>query len=191
MYLRLDSISPWRVVYLMSILFYPLARPTSPCTPSPCGSNAICKEQNGVGSCACLPEYIGNPYEGCRPECTISSDCSSNLACIRNKCQNPCPGTCGQDAICQVINHSPTCTCIPGFTGDPFRYCQLMREPGKVFSQSGESTLFRQWYIQCNTNRLMVMFRELFFYFITKYRRLFNCITVPQKKEILSAFLFR
>lgn len=86
-----------------------------------------------MGSCACLPEYIGNPYEGCRPECTVSSDCLSNLACIRNKCQNPCPGTCGQDAICQVINHSPTCTCVPGFTGDPFRYCQLMREPGKVY----------------------------------------------------------
>lgn len=122
-----------RLICFTSILFYRIAIPTSPCTPSPCGSNAICKEQNGVGSCACLPEYIGNPYEGCRPECTVSSDCLSNLACIRNKCQNPCPGTCGQDAICQVINHSPTCTCVPGFTGDPFRYCQFMREPGKVY----------------------------------------------------------
>jgi len=37
----------------------------NPCEPSPCGINAICKEQNGAGSCSCLPEYFGNPYEGC------------------------------------------------------------------------------------------------------------------------------
>lgn len=105
----------------------------SPCTPSPCGSNAICKEQNQVGSCTCLPEYIGNPYEGCRPECVINSDCSSTLACIRSKCQNPCPGTCGQNAECQVVNHLPSCTCIPGYTGDPFRYCNLVTQPGNYF----------------------------------------------------------
>ncbi|KAI4480699.1 hypothetical protein M0802_014155, partial [Mischocyttarus mexicanus] len=102
--------------------------PTSPCTPSPCGSNAICKEQNGVGSCTCLPEFIGNPYEGCRPECLINSNCPSNLGCIRSKCQDPCPGICGSNANCQVINHLPTCTCVPGFTGDPFRYCQQVQE---------------------------------------------------------------
>lgn len=95
----------------------------SPCTPSPCGANAVCKEQNGAGSCTCLQDYIGNPYEGCRPECTVNSDCVSSLACVRSKCQDPCPGTCGQNAVCQVINHSPACTCTPGFTGDPFRYC--------------------------------------------------------------------
>lgn len=96
---------------------------TNPCDPSPCGVNAQCKERNGVGSCICLREYIGNPHEGCRPECSINSDCTSNKACIRNKCQDPCPGTCGQNANCQVINHLPSCTCIPGFTGDPFTYC--------------------------------------------------------------------
>lgn len=95
----------------------------SPCSPSPCGSNAVCKEQNGAGSCTCLPEYIGNPYEGCRPECTINTDCPSNKACINQKCKDPCPGTCGPNANCQVINHVPSCTCIPGYTGDPFRYC--------------------------------------------------------------------
>lgn len=110
-----------------------LVIPTSPCTPSPCGPNAICKEQNGVGSCTCLPEFIGNPYEGCRPECVINSDCPSNLGCIRSKCQNPCPGTCGPNSNCQVINHLPTCTCVPGFTGDPFRYCQQIEEKGNIF----------------------------------------------------------
>ena len=102
----------------------PTTETLSPCTPSPCGTNALCQEQNGVGSCQCLPDYFGNPYEGCRPECTLSSDCAANLACMRMKCQNPCPGTCGQNADCQVINHLPSCTCPSGFTGDPFSYCR-------------------------------------------------------------------
>lgn len=95
----------------------------NPCEPFPCGTNAHCKEKNGVGSCVCLSSYIGNPYEGCRPECSINSDCPPNKACMQNKCQDPCPGTCGQNAYCQVISHLPTCTCFPEFTGDPFKYC--------------------------------------------------------------------
>lgn len=95
----------------------------TPCMPSPCGSNAVCREQNGAGACQCLPEYFGNPYEGCRPECVGNSDCPSNRACVRNKCTDPCPGTCGQNADCQVVNHVPSCTCRIGFTGDPYRYC--------------------------------------------------------------------
>lgn len=98
----------------------------NPCVPSPCGSNAICKERNGAGACTCLEDYIGNPYEDCRPECTLSSDCPSDKACMRNKCQNPCPGTCGAHAHCQVINHVPSCTCTAGYTGDPFRSCNLI-----------------------------------------------------------------
>ena len=94
-----------------------------PCIPSPCGANAICKERNGAGSCSCLINYIGDPYEGCRPECVLSSDCIPSRACIKSKCQDPCPGTCGQNAVCQVVNHSPTCSCLPKYTGDPFRYC--------------------------------------------------------------------
>ncbi|XP_066901548.1 neurogenic locus notch homolog protein 1-like, partial [Halyomorpha halys] len=99
---------------------------SSPCQPSPCGANAVCREQNGAGSCTCLPEYIGNPYEGCRPECVLNTDCPSNRACIRNKCEDPCPGTCGQNAECQVVNHLPSCTCNLGYTGDPFRLCNLI-----------------------------------------------------------------
>lgn len=95
----------------------------TPCIPSPCGANAQCREQNGAGACVCLPDYVGNPYEGCRPECVLNSDCPSDRACIRNKCQDPCPGTCGRNAECQVINHLPSCSCLQGFTGDPFRYC--------------------------------------------------------------------
>lgn len=96
---------------------------TSPCQPSPCGANAICKELNGVGSCTCQPDYYGNPNEGCRPECTINTDCPSNRACLQNKCRDPCPGACAPNAVCQVVNHAPQCSCPNGLTGDPFRYC--------------------------------------------------------------------
>lgn len=114
---------------------YPLDVST-PCSPSPCGSNAICREQNGAGSCSCLTDYIGNPYEGCRPECVLNSDCASNLACISNKCKDPCPGTCGQNAICQVVNHLPSCTCISGYSGDPFRFCSFQQNERKIPNHS-------------------------------------------------------
>lgn len=100
----------------------------SPCTPSPCGANAECRTQDNAGSCTCLPDYVGDPYSGCRPECTIDSDCPYNKACIRNKCGNPCPGTCGTNADCQVIDHLPSCTCRLGYTGNPFIYCNLIPE---------------------------------------------------------------
>lgn len=107
----------------------------NPCNPSPCGFNALCRERGGAGSCSCLPEYIGNPYEGCRPECVLNSDCASNRACIRNKCQDPCPGACGQNADCHVVNHLPSCTCHFGYTGDPFRFCKeiIIVEERKIF----------------------------------------------------------
>ncbi|XP_033611631.1 stabilin-1 [Cryptotermes secundus] len=114
----------------------PQERPT-PCVPSPCGPNAVCREQNGAGSCTCLPDYVGNPYEGCRPECVLNTDCAPNRACIRNRCQDPCPGTCGPNADCQVVNHLPSCTCRPGYTGDPFRYCTL-QPPEPVQAEPGD-----------------------------------------------------
>lgn len=97
----------------------------NPCEPSPCGSNAECRQRNGAGSCVCIQDYYGNPYEGCKPECVLSSDCPTNKACIRNKCADPCPGVCGQNAECSVINHIPSCNCLQGYTGDPFTVCQL------------------------------------------------------------------
>lgn len=106
-------------------------QPSTPCIPSPCGTNAICREQNGAGSCICLPEYYGNPYEGCKPECVINQDCASNKACAKNKCVDPCPGTCAPNTDCYVISHIPTCTCWPSYTGDPFKYCTPIVESPK------------------------------------------------------------
>ena len=101
------------------IIFLVQAIEADPCNPSPCGANAQCN--NGI--CTCLPEYQGDPYRGCRPECVLNSDCSRTQACLRNKCKNPCPGTCGTNAVCNVNNHIPMCTCIEGYTGNAFILC--------------------------------------------------------------------
>uniref|UniRef100_A0A8D8VM32 Neurogenic locus Notch protein n=1 Tax=Cacopsylla melanoneura TaxID=428564 RepID=A0A8D8VM32_9HEMI len=104
----------------------PTEGPRDPCVPNPCGANALCRERNGAGSCVCLPEYFGDPYTGCRPECVINSDCDRSKACVNNKCRDPCIGTCGINAECRVINHAPTCSCFPGYTGDPLSSCILV-----------------------------------------------------------------
>lgn len=121
-------------IYNIQKIIAPKPELTSPCIPSPCGANAVCREQNGAGSCTCLPEYFGNPYESCRPECVVNTDCPSNKGCVRNKCVDVCPGVCGLNAECQVVSHVPLCTCWPSYTGDPFRVCSpIPTQPG-IFS---------------------------------------------------------
>lgn len=98
------------------------------CDPSPCGINARCIQQNGSGTCQCLPNYFGDPYAGCQPECVLDADCISTLACQNLKCQDPCNGICGQNTVCTVLNHLPVCSCIPGYSGDPYSFCQLLKQ---------------------------------------------------------------
>ena len=93
-----------------------------PCVPSPCGSNAQCRVLNQQASCSCITGFLGSP-PFCRPECTINADCPSNLACINEKCRDPCPGSCGVAAICSVITHTPICSCPADYTGNPFQEC--------------------------------------------------------------------
>ena len=93
------------------------------CDTVQCGANAFCEDRNGMLTCVCKSEYYGNPYLGCRPECVLNSDCASNLACINNKCQDPCAGACGVGAQCSCVNHVPICFCPPQTTGDPFVSC--------------------------------------------------------------------
>lgn len=101
----------------------PTNAPPQPCSPSPCGANAVCREQNGAGSCTCIADFFGDPYSGCRPECVNNNDCSRDKACTNNKCKDPCPGVCGLNAECQVFNHAPTCICISGYIGNPMTSC--------------------------------------------------------------------
>lgn len=113
-------------IFLTSFSFFHLAVTEAPfrdpCQPSPCGPYSQCRVINGHAVCSCQANYIGSP-PACRPECMVSADCPQNSACINQKCQDPCPGTCGINARCQVVNHNPICSCSPGYTGEPFVRC--------------------------------------------------------------------
>jgi hypothetical protein len=70
----------------------PLLEEKNPCYPSPCSQNGICRAVNGRASC----EY---------PECVKNEDCSRSQACFNQKCGDPCVRACGENAICNVVNH--------------------------------------------------------------------------------------
>lgn len=94
--------------------------PIDPCQPSPCGPNTVCNN----GYCSCEEGYHGDPNLGCRPECIYNTDCPLDKGCQRNKCINPCINTCGVNAICDVINHIPMCTCPKSMSGNAFIECR-------------------------------------------------------------------
>ena len=111
----------------MHVLYISAARPIEviePCNPSPCGINAECTERGTAASCACIRDYIGNPYIECKPECVVNPECPRDKACVNQHCVDPCPGVCGAHATCYVTNHVPLCRCDPGFTGDAFVSCR-------------------------------------------------------------------
>ena len=93
-----------------------------PCVPNPCGRYSECTNSQGQARCACTEGYFGSP-PNCRPECLLSSDCPPQMACIRQKCSDPCTGICGSNALCRAVNHRSICSCPPDFTGDPFVSC--------------------------------------------------------------------
>lgn len=103
---------------------------SNPCVPTPCGPNSQCRNVNDHAVCSCLSNYIGAP-PNCRPECVVSSECALDRSCINMKCKDPCPGTCGQNARCQVVNHNAICSCNLGYVGDPFVRC-LKEEESKT-----------------------------------------------------------
>jgi hypothetical protein len=100
-----------------------------PCLPSPCGRFSECTDNQGTARCACLQGYFGTP-PNCRPECLLSSDCPPQLACIGQKCSDPCVGICGSNALCKVVNHRAICSCPPEYTGDPFVSCN--KQAGRI-----------------------------------------------------------
>ena len=53
--------------------------------------------------------------------CVKDSDCLFSEACIDNLCQDPC--ACGNNAVCHIRNHRPTCSCAHGFVGNPALQC--------------------------------------------------------------------
>lgn len=106
-----------------------------PCMKSPCGPYSQCRAVNGHAVCSCLAGYFGNP-PNCHPECITSSDCPQDKSCVNQICSDPCPGTCGYNAQCRVVNHSPICSCYPGYYGDPFVRCAIIESKNAVVAFS-------------------------------------------------------
>lgn len=115
-------VSEFFTYYSSFSMYKALPEPVDPCHPSPCGPYSKCRTFNGHAVCTCLDICVGSP-PNCHPECIVSSDCRPNKACVNQKCQDPCPGMCGVNAQCQVVNHNPICSCYNGYTGDPFVRC--------------------------------------------------------------------
>ena len=95
-----------------------------PCNLHPCGLNAQCNDGTGSAQCTCPAGYLGDPYQSCRPECSISSECSRDQSCIAQRCVDPCAGVCGLNSDCRVANHIPICSCSEGYNGDPYNLCR-------------------------------------------------------------------
>lgn len=107
--------------YEMRFLYFSAA---PPCSPSPCGPSSLCSVTNGYAVCSCPSGTSGDAATtGCRPECIVSSECSRDRACVRNKCVDPCVGACGTNAMCRVFDHAPICSCPPETAGNPFHDC--------------------------------------------------------------------
>lgn len=109
---------------------------------------------DGRAVCSCLNLHIGDPLIHChRVECQskneiilinfqcnfaskfiinciiffniVPEDCPSSQICSNNHCVNACDGVCGINANCDAKNHVPTCSCPPGYSGDPFKSCHI------------------------------------------------------------------
>ncbi|CAG0880783.1 unnamed protein product [Cyprideis torosa] len=99
----------------------------NPCLyQNPCAPNAVCFVTNHRPQCRCPPGLTGDPRQYCErpipppePECRTDADCGTGLACINERCQNPCQllNPCHPTAVCTVIDILPvktmSCECPP------------------------------------------------------------------------------
>ena len=107
----------------VTIPFKPVTvEPQDPCNPDPFGPNSKYRAQGTRSVCTWFPGFFGVP-PNCRPKCLLSSECQLTKACVQQRCLDPCPGTCGANAECKVVNHNPICSCPKGYSGDPFFNC--------------------------------------------------------------------
>lgn len=94
------------------------------CDEDTCALNAICTGRRHQPQCECRPGYRGNPFVQCdvprepptkvEPECKQDADCPSQLACINQRCANPCatPHVCTPQQTCHVLDTLPLRTMI-------------------------------------------------------------------------------
>merc|ERR1719315_605624 len=52
--------------------------------------------------------------------CTMNTDCSMDKICNAGSCIDPCSlMSCGQNALCTISNHMPSCECPECYKGEP------------------------------------------------------------------------
>lgn len=58
-------------------------------------------------------------------QCTLDTDCRPSQACLGGQCKDPCTqrGACGKNALCQIVNHQVSCSCVHCHKGDAEKEC--------------------------------------------------------------------
>lgn len=147
-------------------------KPRFPCEDNPCGPHSQCRVVNDRAVCSCQQFCIGSP-PNCRPECIVSAECPQDRACINTRCQDPCPGTCGVNARCQVVGHNPICSCPNGYTGDPFILCSVeVKSKNKHLCKCEE--MFRKSRISA-LNKFLLHFFITCIYTVHNFQSLYHC----------------
>ena len=97
-----------------------------PCTSSICGTNADCRVQNHIATCACRPGYHGDPFTNCVREPLskfIFFVKPTNLASLAIEPieVDPCePNPCGSFSLPpRVVGDRCVCNCEPHMIGTP------------------------------------------------------------------------
>lgn len=115
------------------------------CDDQSCGKNAMCHGRKHQPTCTCRDGTVGNPFVECntqrdppKPDCTIDTECASQLACINQRCENPCARSqiCSRDQTCTVSDTNPLrtliCKCPVDMVADANGNCKpiAVGEPG-------------------------------------------------------------
>ncbi len=78
-----------------------------------------------------------------RPECTTDPECLLHLACIQQRCQDPCTRhRCGVNAECKVNSHRAYCVCKRGYEGNPETLCEERKDFHVCFDLVGVLSCF-------------------------------------------------
>ena len=131
------SVSYWLLT--KSGFFTSIETSIHPCFPNPCGENASCKKhpkKDHAAACVCMKGYFGDPFTLCQPECTQDNDCPTNRACRNQKCVDTCPGFCGDNAFCTILNHVQSCDCLEGYESSTTcraSHCKASCKLSKIF----------------------------------------------------------
>ncbi|RZF34371.1 hypothetical protein LSTR_LSTR008910 [Laodelphax striatellus] len=110
------------------------------CEDDTCAKSATCTARDHQPTCTCPPGSEGNPYIECTrprtpeitPECSVDAECPSRLACVNNRCENPCrlSAICSPDQECRVQDSLPLrtimCVCPPDSIATPDGRCKAI-----------------------------------------------------------------